>query len=71
MESDWGDLAGSVAAFAAQSTGIPGAEEGSRVVLALIGIEDEQALMLRRIRRDVELLRLGPFPFRARTTPNC
>ncbi len=61
MEGSWSNLAGSVAAFAAQQSGIPGASEASQVILALIGIEDEQALMLRRIRRDVELLRLGPF----------
>jgi hypothetical protein len=61
MEDRWSDLASSVAAFAAQQSGIPGASEAAQVILALCGIEDEQAIMLRRIQSDVALLRMGPF----------
>jgi hypothetical protein len=58
MEDSWSNLASSVVAFASQQSGIPGASE---VILALCGIEDEQAAMLRRIQSDVALLRMGPF----------
>jgi hypothetical protein len=58
MEDSWSNLASSVVAFASQQSGIPGASE---VILALCGIEDEQATMLRRIQSDVALLRMGPF----------
>jgi hypothetical protein len=61
MEDRWSNLASSVAAFATQLSGIPGAAEASQVILALSGIEDEQATMLRRIQSDVALLRMGPF----------
>jgi hypothetical protein len=61
MEDRWSDLASSVAAFAAQQSGIPGASEAAQLILALCGIEDEQAIMLRRIQSDVALLRMGPF----------
>jgi hypothetical protein len=62
MEEDsWNNLASLVLAFASQQSGIPGASEASQVVLALCGIEDEQATMLRRIQSDVALLRMGPF----------
>jgi hypothetical protein len=61
VENNWGDLANSVAAFAALETGIPGAPEAFKVILALCGIEDSQTLMLRRIKRDVQLLREGSF----------
>jgi hypothetical protein len=62
MEDSWSNLASSVMAFASQQSGIPGASEASQVILALCGIEDEQATMLRRIQSDVALLRMGPFP---------
>jgi hypothetical protein len=62
MEEDsWRNLASSVLAFASQQSGIPGASEASQVILAMCGIEDEQATMLRRIQGDVALLRMGPF----------
>jgi hypothetical protein len=61
MEDSWSNLASSVMAFASQQSGIPGASEASQVILALCGIEDEQATMLRRIQSDVTLLRMGPF----------
>jgi hypothetical protein len=61
MEDSWSNLASSVVAFASQQSGIPGASEASQVILALCGIEDEQATMLRRIQSDVSLLRMGPF----------
>jgi hypothetical protein len=61
MADSWSNLASSVAAFASQQSGIPGASEASQVILALCGIENEQATMLRRIQSDVSLLRMGPF----------
>ncbi len=61
MEDSWSNLASSVVAFASQQSGIPGASEASQVILALCGIEDAQATMLRRIKSDVSLLRMGPF----------
>jgi hypothetical protein len=61
MEDSWSELASSVLAFASQQSGIPGASEASQVILALCGIEDEQATMLRRVQSDVALLRMGPF----------
>ena len=58
---EWGSLVESVAVLAAETAGVPGAAAASKVIQALIGIEDAQAAMLKQIRRDVELLRLGPF----------
>ena len=58
---DWGSLVESVAILAATSAGVHGATEASKVILALFGIQDAQLAMLTRIRRDVELLRAGPF----------
>jgi hypothetical protein len=58
---NWGSVAESVAVLAAQGAGIPGADAAAKVIQALIGIEDAQSVMLKRIRRDVELLRMGPF----------
>jgi len=61
MKGSWSSLASSVVAFAAQQSSIPGASEASQVILELCGIEDEQAIMLRRIQSAVTLLRVGPF----------
>jgi hypothetical protein len=50
-----------VAIIAATSAGVPAATEVSKVILALLGLQDAQSAMLDHIRRDVELLRAGPF----------
>jgi hypothetical protein len=58
---EWGNLAESLIVLAAETAGIPGAASASKVIQALCGIEEVQAVMLARISRDVELLRMGPF----------
>lgn len=61
MGDSWSNLASSLVAFASQQSGISGASEAAQVILALCGIEDEQATILRCIQSDVALLRVGPF----------
>ena len=48
-------------ALVAQASGVPGVGVGYQLIKEIVGIEDQQAVMLSRIQRDVKLLREGPF----------
>jgi hypothetical protein len=47
--------------LAGAATGVPGASEAAGLILALAGVSDDQAALLRSIKRDTELVRSGPF----------
>jgi hypothetical protein len=55
----WGSITESLILFAAAE--VPGAAEVIKIIKALAGIEDTQAVLLQRVGHDVRLIRLGPF----------
>ena len=61
MPIAWGAIAESLVIITAGVAQVPGAAEAIKVMKALAGIEDAQAVMLQRIGSDVQLIRTGPF----------
>ena len=55
----WGSITESLILFAAAE--VPGAAEVIKIIKALVGIENTQTALLQRVRRDVRLIRFGPF----------